>query len=150
MLVITQEHLCDGNVYFRWLWMTNRSLLSHFNHMVLCDIIFLIRQENNANSDYFPFQTCFSPTKENLELYVIDWIIGPNSSPVCDFLTWGLAICFALDSGILVMWCKQRVKMCLQSQACPYAFQRAAINVHTVHNTVPSTWKPEWTHMEQT
>lgn len=45
--------------------MTNESLLSHFNHMVLSDIIFLIRQENNVHFDFFFFLTMFFSIKEN-------------------------------------------------------------------------------------
>lgn len=50
MLVITQEHLCDGGVYFRWLWMTNRTLLSHFNHMVLSDKVLFFSSDRKTMS----------------------------------------------------------------------------------------------------
>lgn len=62
----------------------------------------------------------FFSTKQNSKPYVIDQMIGPISSLRSDFLTWDLAMCSALQNGMIVMWSKQRFKMYLQSQACLY------------------------------
>lgn len=92
--LVTQEHLFDMCVYFKWLWVTNSSLLSHFNHMVLSGRVLFFSSDRKTMLMliFFPF-TMFIPTRENLKPYVIHWIIGPNLSLVYDLLPWGSA-CF--------------------------------------------------------
>lgn len=146
MLVITQEHLCDAGVYFRWLWMTNRSLLSHFNCMVLRDFFFPRQTGKQCWSWLFSFPNMFFSHKREFKNACQRLNYWSKFFPCTWFLDLGLSHVLCLGQGILVMWYKQSLKIHLQSQACPYAFQWAAIKVHTVGATVPS----EWAHMEET